>query len=303
MPRHLSRALLIATLVGVVSFQLKAQTPVPPERLLNAAKEPQNWLTYGGDYFSNHYSPLTQLTPANVKGLALAWAYQSPNSGSWEMTPLVADGVMYVTQRPNDVVALDAATGRAFWMYRYNHANQIGVCCGANNRGLAILGDTLFMGTLDAHLVAIDTKSGMPVWNTRVADSKLGYSLTVAPLAVKDRVIVGLGGGEFGIRGAIAAFDAQSGRELWRFNTIPGPGEPGHETWEACPPNPATYCDQEAWTHGGGSVWVTGSYDPALNLTYWGTGNVGPDYNPDERPGDNLYTASVLALDLDSGKL
>ena len=196
---------------------------------------------------------------------------------------------MYITQRPNDVVALDAVTGRAFWTYHYNNANEIGVCCGANNRGLAILGDTLFMGTLDAHLVAIDTKSGMPIWNTKVGESKDGYSLTVAPLAVKDRVIVGLGGGEFGIRGAIAAFDAKTGKELWRFNTIPGPGEPGHETWEPCPPNPTTYCDPEAWKHGGGSVWVTGSYDPALNLTYWGTGNVGPDYNADQRPGDNLY--------------
>jgi alcohol dehydrogenase (cytochrome c) len=303
MPRHLSRAMLIATLAVLLSFQLQAQTPVGPDRLLNAGKEPQNWLIYGGDYFSNRYSPLTQITAANVKALGLAWAYQSPTSGSWEVTPLVVDGIMYLTQRPNDVVALDAVTGRAFWMYHYNNVNEIGVCCGSNNRGLAILGDTLFMGTLDAHVVAIDTKSGLPIWNTKVGESKNGYSITVAPLAAKDKIIVGLGGGEFGIRGAIAALDARTGKELWRFNTIPGPGEPGHETWEPCPPNPATYCDPEAWTHGGGSVWVTGSYDPALNLTYWGIGNAAPDYNGAQRPGDNLYAASVVALDLDTGKL
>ncbi len=303
MLRQTSRTSVVLTLIVLASLGLQAQTPVGPERLLNASKDAQNWMIYGGDYFSNRHSPLTQITPANVKNLTMAWAYQSPTTGSWQPTPLVVDGIMYLTQRPNDVVALDAATGRVFWMYRYNNANEIGVCCGANNRGLAILGDTLFMGTLDAHLVAIDTKSGMPVWKTKVGDSKMGYSLTVAPLAVKDRVIVGLGGGEFGIRGAIAAYDAKTGKEMWRFNTIPAPGEPGHETWEPCPPNSRTYCDPEAWTHGGGSVWVTGSYDPALNLTYWGTGNVGPDYNGDQRPGDNLYTASVVALDLDTGKL
>jgi alcohol dehydrogenase (cytochrome c) len=303
MARHRCSGPLTFLMFAAASFCLMAQTPVPSERLQSATKEPQNWMTYGGDYFSNRHSGLTQITPANVKSLTLAWAYQSPTSGSWQATPLVVDGIMYLTQRPNDVVALDAVTGRVFWMYRYDNANEIGVCCGANNRGLAILGDTLFMGTLDAHLIAIDTKSGMPVWKTKVGESKLGYSLTVAPLAIKDKVVVGLGGGEFGIRGAIAAFDAKTGKELWRFYTIPGPGEPGHETWEPCPPNPATYCDPEAWTHGGGSVWVTGSYDPALNLTYWGTGNVGPDYNADQRPGDNLYTASVVALDLDTGKL
>jgi alcohol dehydrogenase (cytochrome c) len=303
MVKHKPYAVLTLTVLALVSLRLDAQKPVEADRLLNATKEPHNWMIYGADYFSQRHSGLTQLTPANVKNLNLAWAYQSPQSGSWQPTPLVVDGIMYLTQRPNDVVALDAVTGRVFWMYRYNNASEIGVCCGSNNRGLAILGDLLFMGTLDAHLVAIDTKSGMPVWKTKVGESKLGYSLTVAPLAIKDRVIVGLGGGEFGIRGAIAAFDAQTGKEIWRFNTIPGQGEPGHETWEPCPPNPVTYCDPEAWKHGGGSVWVTGSYDPALNLTYWGTGNVGPDYNADQRPGDNLYTASVVALDLDTGKL
>ena len=209
---------------------------------------------------------------------------------------------MYLTQRPNDVVALDATTGRVFWIYRHTNETVI-ACCGSNNRGVAILGELLYMGTLDGHLVAIDARSGRQVWKTRVADSKQGYSITVSPLALKDRIVVGVGGGEYGIRGYITAHDAQTGKEMWRFYTIPGPGEPGHETWEACPPNPKTYCDPEAWKHGGASVWVTGSFDPDLNLTYWGIGNAGPDYNADQRPGDNLYTASVVALDADTGKL
>ena len=173
MARYSSRVRVVFVLLALASLILEAQIEVGSERLLNASKQPQNWMIYGGDYFSNRYSVLTQITPANVKNLALAWAYQSPTTGSWEATPLVVDGIMYLTQRPNDVVALDAVTGRAFWMYRYDNATEISVCCGANNRGLAILGNTLFMGTLDAHLVAIDTKSGVPVWNTKVADNKL----------------------------------------------------------------------------------------------------------------------------------
>ncbi len=292
-------------LMAAVAFpsQLHAQSPVGYERLLNAIKEPHNWLMYGGDYFSHRHSRLTQITPANVSNLELAWAYQAPLAGAWQTTPLVVDGIMYLTQRPNDVVALDAATGRVFWVYSYNNSPDLIVCCGSNNRGLAILGETLFMGTLDAHLVAIDRRSGHPLWKTKVGESTAGYSITLAPLAVKDRVIVGVGGGEYGIRGFIAAYDAKTGKELWKFYTIPGPGEPGHETWEPCPPDPDTYCDPEAWKHGSGSVWVTGSFDPELNLNYWGVGNVGPDYNGEQRPGDNLYTASVVALDTDTGKL
>jgi alcohol dehydrogenase (cytochrome c) len=298
--RRTSYAWLVGSLV-TASYGVNAQ--VGYDRVLNAAREPRNWLTYSGGYLSNRYSGLTQITPANVKNLEMKWMYQAAVAGGWQATPLVVDGVMYVTQRPNDVVALDARTGRAFWIYRHTIApNQI-VCCGANNRGLAILGDTLFMGTLDAHLIAIDAKSGRPVWNTQVGDSKAGYSLTLAPLVVKDKVIVGVGGGEFGIRGFVAAYDARTGREVWRFYTIPGPGEPGSETWKPCPEGSETFCDGEAWKHGGGSIWVTGSFDPDLNLTYWGVGNAGPDWNAEQRPGDNLYTDSVVALDADSGRL
>jgi len=275
---------------------------VTSQRLLDARKEPHNWLTYSGDYASHRHSPLTQITLQNVKDLELKWVYQGQAIGAWQATPLVVDGIMYFTQRPNDVVAVDAVTGRVFWTYRHTPRDQR-VCCGANNRGLAIAGHTLFLATLDARLIAIDARNGRPLWNIAVADPKLAYSMTLAPLVVKDKVIIGTGGGDFGIRGFIAAYDVATGKEVWRFWTIPGPGEPGHETWEPCPPNSPTFCDPEAWKHGGGAVWVTGSYDPELNLTYWGVGNPGPDWNPSQRPGDNLYTESVVALDADTGAL
>ena len=291
----------LGCLMALGSYGVQAQ--VGYERLLNAAKEPRNWLTYSGNYFSTRHSALTQITPANVGNLEQKWMYQAAAIGNWQTSPLVVDGVMYLTQRPNEVVALDAKTGRVFWIYRYTLGESQIVCCGANNRGLGILGNTLFMGTLDAHLVAIDATSGRPLWTKEVAASKGGYSLTLAPLVVKDKVIVGVGGGEFGIRGFIAAYDARTGNEAWRFYTIPGPGEPGFESWAPCPKNPETFCDSEAWKHGGGSIWVTGSFDPELNLTYWGVGNAGPDWNADQRPGDNLYTDSVVALDADTGRL
>ena len=273
------------------------------DRVLNAAKDAGNWLTYSGGYFSQRYSTLTTITPANVKNLELKWMYQGAVAGTWEASPLVVDGVMYLTQRPNDVVALDAKTGRVFWIYQHVLESPQLVCCQSNNRGLAILGDTLFMGTLDARLVALDTKSGRPLWDIRVADNKAGYSVTLAPLVVKDKVIIGVGGGEYGIRGFVAAYDPRTGKQTWQFNTIPGPGERGFETWQPCPATSKTFCDAEAWKHGGGSIWVTGSYDPELNLTYWGVGNAGPDWNSDQRPGDNLYTDSVVALDADTGQL
>jgi len=296
-----STAVLALLLATAASYGVHAQ--VTADRLVNAAREPRNWLIYSGGYASNRHSPLTQITPANAKDLELKWMYQAAVAGAWQTTPLVVDGVMYLTQRPNDVVALDAKTGRVFWIYRHQLDPTQIVCCGSNNRGLAILGDTLYMGTLDANLIAIDAKSGHPIWKTRVADNNAGYSVTLAPLVVKDKVIVGVGGGEYGIRGFVAAFDAKSGREAWRFYTIPGPGEAGFDSWKPCPPDEKPYCDSEAWKHGGGSVWVTGSYDPALNQTYWGVGNAGPDWNADQRPGDNLYTDSVVALDADTGRL
>jgi alcohol dehydrogenase (cytochrome c) len=284
--RRLFTVLLAVLLPGVATAQVTA------DRLVRADAEPQNWLTYSGGYFSQRYSALTQINRGNVTDLELAWILPNQVFGAWQSTPLVVDGIMYVTQRPNDVLAVDAKTGRVFWQYRHQVSPDARVCCGSNNRGVAILGDRLFLGTLDGRLIALDARTGTSLWNIAVGDPKLGYSLTLAPLVVKDKVLVGVGGGEYGIRGFIAAYDAATGKETWRFYTIPAPGEPGHETWSG-----------DAWKTGGGSIWVTPSYDPALNLTYWGVGNPGPDWNPDQRPGDNLYSASVVALDADTGAL
>jgi alcohol dehydrogenase (cytochrome c) len=281
-----ARVLLFVLAAGTLPAQVSF------DRILRANKEPQNWLTYSGTTMSQRHSPLNQITPQNVKNLELQWVYQARSLEKFEATPLVVDGIMYTVQAPNDVMALDAVTGRLYWMYSYTPSPEARPCCGRVNRGLAILGDTLYMGTIDAHLLAIDAKNGKPLWNVQVAKPEAGYALTHAPLIVKDKVIVGTAGGEFGIRGYIAAYDAKTGKEDWRFYTIPGPGEPGHETWK-----------NDAWKTGGGSIWVTGSYDPDLNLTYWGVGNPGPDWNGDPRPGDNLYTDSVVALDADTGKL
>jgi alcohol dehydrogenase (cytochrome c) len=280
----------ILALISLAAGSLSAQ--VTAERLLHPEREPQNWLTYSGNYYAQRYSALDQITRDNAKNLELQWVFQARSLEKFEATPLVVDGVMYVTEAPNNVLAVDAKTGAIFWVYEYRPSADARPCCGAVNRGLAILGDTLFMGTIDAHLIAIDAKGGKPIWNVQVADPKLGYSLTHAPLVVKDRVIVGLAGAEYGIRGFIAAYDAATGKQAWRFNTIPGPGEPGHETWTG-----------DSWQHGGGSAWITGSYDPALNLVYWGVGNPGADWNGDNRAGDNLYSDCAIALDADTGKL
>jgi alcohol dehydrogenase (cytochrome c) len=260
-------------------------------RILNAAKEPQNWLTYGGTYKSQRFSQLDQITPQNANDIELKWAFQAQLLNPYETTPLVVDGIMYTLQH-NDVVALDAADGKLFWIYRYLTQSTVKSAAGNISRGLAILGDTLFLATVDAHLIAIDAKNGHALWDTTVAKSASGYAMTLAPLVIKDKVLVGVAGGEYGIRGFIAAYDAKTGKQDWKFYTIPGPGEPGNETWGG-----------DSWMHGGASVWVTGSYDPDLNLTYWGIGNAGPDFNGDVRPGDNLYSSSVVALDADTGKI
>src|SRR5438309_1252934 len=289
MYRNSRRALLLC-LALLVPGALRAQ--VTSERLLRAPDEPRNWLTYSGSYSSQRFSPLKQIDPSNVKNLELKRVFQAQSLQKFETTPLVVDGIMYLTQSPNDVVALDAKTGRVFCVYHYATSPDSRPCCGIVNRGVAILGDTLFMATVDAHLVAVDARNGHAIWNNKLADAAAGYAMTMAPLVVKDKVIVGTAGGEYGIRGFIAAYDVHTGKEVWRFNTIPGPGEPGHETWAG-----------DSWQTGGAPVWVTGSYDPELNLTYWGTGNPSPDWNGDNRGGDNLYSDSVVALDPDTGKL
>jgi alcohol dehydrogenase (cytochrome c) len=277
-------------LVPLLAGALAAQ--VSNDRLLHPEREPQNWLTYSGSYSGQRYSLLDQITPQNAKDLQLQWVFQARSLEKFEVTPLVVDGVMYIVEAPNHLFALDAKTGRVFWDYSYVPSRDARPCCGSVNRGVAVLGDTLFMGTLDARLLALDAKNGRPLWKTEIGDPKLGYTITHAPLVVKDKVIVGVAGGEYGIRGFIAAYDVATGKEVWKFYTIPGPGEAGHESWAA-----------DSWSHGGVPAWLTGSYDPDLNLVYWGTGNPGPDFNGDKRDGDNLYSDSAVALDADTGKI
>jgi alcohol dehydrogenase (cytochrome c) len=281
----------ILILIPAVAAALSAQ--VTNDRLLHPEKEPQNWLHYSGDYSGQRYSLLDKITPANVKNLELKWVFQARSLEKFETTPLIVDGIMYFTEAPNHAYAVDAKTGRMYWDFDYRPSRDARVCCGSVNRGLAILGDLVYMGTIDGRLIAIDTKSGRPAWNIEVGDPKLGYAVTHAPLVVKDKVIVGVAGGEYGIRGFIAAYDAKSGKEVWKFYTTAGPEDPkAMKTW-----------DGDSWKHGGAPAWLTGSYDPALNTVYWGTGNPGPDWNGDDRAGDNLYSDCAVALDADTGKL
>ena len=267
-------------------------TPVTWERLVNAADEPHNWLMYSGTLDSQRYSRLDQIHTGNVANLELKWAHYIPQLDRAETTPLVVDGVMFITESPSNVVSVDATTGRPYWKYEHQLPDDLRICCGRNNRGVAILDETLYMSTLDAHLVAIDARSGNLLWSAEVGDYRAGYSKTAAPLIVKDKVITGIAGGEFGIRGFLDAYDADSGNRIWRTHTIPGPDHPDNQTWAG-----------DSWRTGGSPTWITGSYDPELNLVYWGTGNPGPDWNGDVRLGDNLYSDSVLALDGDTGEM
>ena len=245
-----------------------------------------NWLTYAGDYAGHRHSPLTQISTANVRSLVSAWVYHVDGATHLEATPLVYDGIMYVTNG-NEVHALDARTGRPIWKYRDELAKRSDV-----NRGVAILGDSVFFVTSDAHLVALNRKTGGGLWDREFADTKRGAFATLAPMAVKDRVIVGVSGGDTGVRGFLAAFSAATGEELWRFWTVPAKGEPGAETWGELGPE---------W--GGAATWLNGTYDPELNLLYWTTGNPWPDFYGGARRGDNLYSDSLLALDAGTGKL
>src|SRR5438045_3780621 len=261
------------------------------DELMKSGERPENWLMYSGNYQSHRHSALKQITPANAGGLEIKWVYQARIVEKFETTPLVVDGVMYLTAPPSDVVALDARSGVKLWEYKRRLPPKVQVCCGQVNRGLAILGDKLFLASVDAHAVALDRKTGRVLWDTEMADYKLGYSSTHAPLVVKNKVLIGVAGGEYGIRGFLDAYDVDSGKRVWRFYTVPGPGEFGHETWQG-----------DSWKQGGAPIWVTGSYDPELNLTYWGTGNPGPDWNGDVRQGDDLFSCSVVALDADTGQ-
>jgi len=250
------------------------------------------WLTFGGDYGNQRHSPLTQITPENVGGLVAQWSFQTGVLGRFETTSLLRDNVLYVTGPQNVAWAVDARTGREIWRYERELPSGLTACCGLVNRGFATLGDKLYLATLDAHVIALDRATGSVVWDATLQDYATGYSATIAPIATRDKVIVGVAGGEFGIRGFIDAYDAETGARAWRFYTIPAPGEPGNETWSG-----------DSWKTGGASVWVTGAYDPEQDLLMYGIGNPGPDYYGAVREGDNLYSNSIVALEGDTGRL
>jgi glucose dehydrogenase len=288
-----------ATRQGSTADHATTDLPLPPmkeitgARLANAAREPQNWLNYFGTYDGQRYSSLNQINRSNVKQLAPVWAFQTGKiEGGLNATPLVADGVLYLVGSYDRVFALDAVTGKKFWHYFYK-VPAGAIPYGTSVRGLAIGYGLVFLGTLDNHMIALDAKTGQEVWNVEIEDyKKCGCNVNAAPVVVKDKVVVGVTGGDSAHRGYLTAFDAKTGQLAWRFYTIPGPGEPGHETWEG-----------DSWKLGGGATWMTGTYDPELNLLYWGVGNPSSNFHGGDRAGTNLYTDSVVALDADTGKL
>ncbi len=259
-----------------------------------AAPDPGNWLTYGGNLAAQRFSELKQINAENVKSLKVAWVYQMGGRGVIESTPLVNNGIMYVTEPPSTVTAIDARTGKPLWHYSPELPRDL-VVIGLfpTNRGVALLGNNVYVATIDAHLVCLDAKTGREKWKVQVAENKDGFALTGAPLAINGKVIVGVGGGEAGAHGFLSAYDANDGELLWRLYTVPrSPGDPGADTWA-----------NGSWSNGGGTTWNTGSYDPELNTIYWGTGNPAPDWNGDGRMGDNLFTCSLLAIDANTGKM
>jgi alcohol dehydrogenase (cytochrome c) len=251
-----------------------------------------NWVSYNGDYSGRRFSSLAQINPSTLPQLRAAWVFHARNTSRLEVTPVVVDGMMFVTAA-NDAFALDAATGRIVWHFsRPVSENLIDDAAGHLNRGVAVWHDRVYMETDNAHLLCLDARSGNLIWDVAYADWNKNYGATSAPLIVKDKVLVGTSGGDDGVRGFVSAYDATNGKLAWRFWTIPAPGEFGSESWPG-----------KLYLHGGGTTWMPGTYDPALNTIYWGTSNPAPDFDGKPRPGDDLYTDCVLALDPDTGKL
>jgi alcohol dehydrogenase (cytochrome c) len=292
-----------SSLSGIVGSAPPAAKGVNYERILNARSEPENWLTYYGAYDGQRYSPLDQINKENVSKIAPAWVFQCGSTGlhsgkstySFEASPIVVDGIMYCTGWDGWVWALDARTGALLWQYRHAIPYDVSLCCGNVNRGCAVADGMVFVTTLNAHIIALDCENGKKIWDKTYGDVRAGESATVAPLAVKDMVIVGSSGGEFGVRGHADAFKRETGEHVWRCYMVPKPGEPGSETWGDD--------SGEAWQRGGANCWVTSTFDPDLNLLYFGTGNPCPDFDGDVRPGDNLFTDSGVAVDVDSGEI
>ncbi|MEM7424621.1 MAG: methanol/ethanol family PQQ-dependent dehydrogenase [Pseudomonadota bacterium] len=287
----LTRFLAFAALATCLSTGAAAQSL---DDLKNDKNTTADILTYGMGYDMTRHSPLNQINADTVKGLRPVWTYSLADTRGQESFPIIHDGVMYVTTH-NSTMALDAVTGKQKWkqVIEYPAETPRVACCGIVNRGVAILDGKIFRTTLDAHVIALDTATGKEVWRTKSIDFKAGYSMTVAPLIADGVVIVGISGGEYGIRGYIEAYNPENGERVWRTYTVPEPGEPGSETWKD---------GGDAWKRGGGPAWLTGSYDPELHTVYWGTGNAA-SWNAGLRPGDNLYTSSILALEPKTGKI
>jgi alcohol dehydrogenase (cytochrome c) len=286
----MNRLAVSAAVLLLMTISASAQTL---DDLKNDGKNTDNVLTYGMGYHQRRYSPLKQINKSNIKRLVPVWNLSLDNQWGEQAQPLVYNGVMYVTDAKS-TVAIDVATGKQIWKTPVDWPADTPrvVCCGVSNKGAAVYDGKVFRTTLDAFVVALDMKTGKEVWRQKAAEWKEGYSMTVAPMIADGVLISGISGAEFGIRGFLDGWDAQTGAHLWRRYTIPGPGEPGGDTWPT----------GDAYLHGGGSTWITGSYDPDLDLVYWGTGNAGP-WNPATRPGDNLYTASLLALRPKTGEI
>ncbi|HUN75640.1 MAG TPA: PQQ-binding-like beta-propeller repeat protein [Steroidobacteraceae bacterium] len=280
-----------------ISEQVNATVGPAPDataaRLLQSSSEVGEWLLPTGGYDGQRFSRDTQLNVGNVSGLAVQWIHQfATTSAPNESVPVVSGNYLYVSLPPATVYALDARSGAEVWHYTRAIPSDFHVCCLATTRGVAVLGQRVYFGTLDAHLVALDASSGRVLWDQAVADYKIGYSITAAPLPVGDLVITGIAGSEFPIRGFISAYDAATGALRWRFRTVPEPGEKGSETW-----------GRDSWKTGGAATWGIGAYDPALGLLYWGVASAAPDFDASLRPGDNLYANCLLALDVRTGKL
>jgi len=284
-----SVALTCLVSTAAVAGSIGNYSPVTAARLENP--EPGNWLMIRGNYKGWSYSSLDQINTSNVKSLVPVWSFSTGVDSGHEAPPIVNNGVMFITTPYSQVIALDAATGDLLWRYKPKLPEGFSALHNTN-RGVALYGDKVYAAGLDAVLVALDAKTGKVVWNAKVEDWKTGYYMTGAPLVVKGRILVGVAGGEFGVRGFVQAFDAESGKSVWKTYTVPAPGEPGSDTWQK----------PDTWKTGGASTWMTGTYDAESNTVYWGTGNASPWFG-DQRPGDNLYTASTVALDGDTGKI